>query len=234
MDDQTKNTVQKLPFLSVRAGPRDKDKWNERLQEELSALIHYVQFNKEQDNDWFYIDCDETGILWNGKCWYYLENVRYEFELTFEIPVSYPTTPPELVLPELEGKTAKMYRGGKICQTVHFQPLWSRNVPRFGIAHCLALSLGPWLAAEVPEMFQTQRHVNLSLLLRRECMLEKDYLLQHIVLYKIVLDLYSNRKWLFIDIKLHVERIDMGFIGFLSESLYKSVHAFSLSLFEDI
>ncbi|KAK4527051.1 hypothetical protein GAYE_SCF34G4972 [Galdieria yellowstonensis] len=152
MDDRTKHTVQKLPLLTIRAGPRDKDKWNERLQEELNALIHYVKMNKEQDSDWFYIDCDETGIHWSGKCWYYLDNVRYEFELTFEIPVSYPTTPPELVLPELQGKTAKMYRGGKICQTVHFQPLWSRNVPRFGIAHCLALSLGPWLAAEVPEM----------------------------------------------------------------------------------
>lgn len=29
--------------------------------------------------------------------------------------VTYPATHPELCLPELEGKTAKMYRGGKIC-----------------------------------------------------------------------------------------------------------------------
>lgn len=29
--------------------------------------------------------------------------------------VSYPATHPELCLPQLEGKTAKMYRGGKIC-----------------------------------------------------------------------------------------------------------------------
>jgi hypothetical protein len=29
--------------------------------------------------------------------------------------VTYPATNPELCLPELEGKTAKMYRGGKIC-----------------------------------------------------------------------------------------------------------------------
>lgn len=47
----------------------------------------------------------------------------------------------DIELPELEGKTAKMYKGGKICQTVHFHPLWSRNVPHFGIAHALALSV---------------------------------------------------------------------------------------------
>jgi len=47
-----------------------------------------------------------------------------------------------------------MYRGGKICQTIHFQPLWARNVPHFGIAHALAMGLGPWLAAEIPDMVQ--------------------------------------------------------------------------------
>ena len=25
-----------------------------------------------------------------------------------------------------------MYRGGKICLTDHFKPLWGRNVPKFG------------------------------------------------------------------------------------------------------
>ena len=45
---------------------------------------------------------------------------------------------------------AQMYRGGKICLTVHFKPLWAKNCPRFGIAHALCLGLAPWLAAEVP------------------------------------------------------------------------------------
>ncbi|KAG8078039.1 hypothetical protein GUJ93_ZPchr0007g3905 [Zizania palustris] len=44
----------------------------------------------------------------------------------------------------------QMYRGGKICLTVHFKPLWVKNFPRFGIAHTLCLGLAPWLAAEVP------------------------------------------------------------------------------------
>ena len=33
------------------------------------------------------------------------------------------------------------YRGGKICLTDHFKPLWARNVPRFGIAHAMALGV---------------------------------------------------------------------------------------------
>ena len=64
-----------------------------------------------------------------------------------------------------------MYRGGLICLDAHFQPLWSKNVPHFGIAHALALGLGllcfedssalisffrkaPWLAAEVPNLIE--------------------------------------------------------------------------------
>ena len=44
-------------------------------------------------------------------------------------------------MPELDGKTAKMYRGGKICLTDHFKPLWARNVPKFGIGHAMALGV---------------------------------------------------------------------------------------------
>jgi ufm1-conjugating enzyme 1 len=53
----------------------------------------------------------------------------------------YPDTPIELELPELDGKTPKMYRGGKICLDIHFSPLWKDNVPKFGIAHALALAV---------------------------------------------------------------------------------------------
>ena len=45
-----------------------------------------------------------------------------------------------------------MYHDGRVCQTLHFHPLWARNVPHFGIAHALALGLGPWLASEVPDL----------------------------------------------------------------------------------
>ena len=56
--------------------------------------------------------------MWTGKVWYVYEMKKYEFDLSFDIPVSYPATSPELALPELDGKTSKMYRGGKICLTV--------------------------------------------------------------------------------------------------------------------
>lgn len=75
--------------------------------------------------------------------------------LRFQIPEKYPVTPLELEIPELDGKTLKMYRGGKICLDNHFIPLWSRNCPKFGIVHILALGLAPWLAAEVPFLAST-------------------------------------------------------------------------------
>ena len=67
--------------------------------------------------------------------------IKYEFDLEFELPVSYPVTPFEIVLPELDGKTVKMYRGGKICLSSHFKPLWAKNVPHFGIAQALAMGV---------------------------------------------------------------------------------------------
>ena len=33
------------------------------------------------------------------------------------------------------------HRGGKICLTDHFKPLWARNVPKFGLAHLMALGV---------------------------------------------------------------------------------------------
>lgn len=39
IDNSTKSTVQKIPLLSIRAGPRDKDQWVARLKQELKSLI---------------------------------------------------------------------------------------------------------------------------------------------------------------------------------------------------
>ncbi|XP_011691355.1 PREDICTED: ubiquitin-fold modifier-conjugating enzyme 1 isoform X2 [Wasmannia auropunctata] len=117
-------------------------------------IYRYVKNNKEADNDWFRLESNKEGTRWFGKCWYIQNFLKYEFEVEFDIPVTYPTTAPEIALPELDGKTAKMYRGGKICLTDHFKPLWARNVPKFGIAHAMALGLGPWLAVEIPELIE--------------------------------------------------------------------------------
>ena len=67
--------------------------------------------------------------------------VKYEFDMQFEIPAAYPQSPIEIALPELDGKTSKMYRGGKICLDIHFAPLWQTKAPTFGIAHALALAV---------------------------------------------------------------------------------------------
>ncbi|GHP07993.1 hypothetical protein PPROV_000673500 [Pycnococcus provasolii] len=149
--DHLKSHLRSIPLMRVDASPRDAEKWKERLKEELMALIAFVKMNKENDNDWFTLAPENAeGTKWKGKVWYVHNLIRYEFDLQFEIPATYPTTAPELELPELDGKTHKMYRGGKICLTVHFKPLWAKNAPHFGIAHALCLGMGPWLAAEVP------------------------------------------------------------------------------------
>lgn len=48
----------------------------------------------------------------------------------------------------------KYFRGGKICLDIHFAPIWQKNSPKFGIAHALALGLGPWLAVEIPMLIE--------------------------------------------------------------------------------
>ena len=154
VDEATKKTLSKLPLMRTKAGPRDGDAWVQRLKEEYKGLIVYVENNKASDTDWFRLESNKEGTRWFGKCWYVHELLKYEFDVEFDIPVTYPATAPEIALPELDGKTAKMYRGGKICLTDHFKPLWSRNAPKFGIAHAMALGLGPWLAVEIPEMIE--------------------------------------------------------------------------------
>lgn len=82
VDSLTKTTVQKIPLLTVRAGPRDGDEWVKRLKQELKALIavrsrqcctvrpvlclshlrlQYLQMNKQADNDWFKISSNKEG-----------------------------------------------------------------------------------------------------------------------------------------------------------------------------
>ena len=154
VDNKTKATVSKIPLCSINAGPRDGDEWKKRMKQEVKALIAYIKNNKASDQDWFTIKPNPTGTFWSGTCWYYYKSIKYQFNIQFDTPATYPAAAPEIAIPELDGKTAKMYRGGKICLTLHFNPLWRKNVPRFGIAHALALGLGPWLAAEVPDLVE--------------------------------------------------------------------------------
>jgi len=148
-----KRFAKQIPLLKTNAGPTgNPETWKQRLKEEYQSLIQYVKISKENDAEWFTIKADGTGTIWEGKCWHFHENLRHEFEFSVSIPVGYPISSPEIMIPSLDKKTVKMYHGGKICLDVHFNPLWSRNAPRFGVAHALALGLGPWLAAEVPDL----------------------------------------------------------------------------------
>ncbi|RQM16872.1 hypothetical protein B5M09_009898 [Aphanomyces astaci] len=151
-------TTQRIPVLNVRAGPRDGGEWIKRLKEEYTALIHVCHTHPVDpamsDRPHLPLAINYSSSRWTGTCWTFHDGLRYEFGLTFDIPATYPVTHPEICVPDLDGKTAKMYRGGKICLTGHFAPLWQRNVPRFGIAHAMALGLAPWLAAEVPDLIE--------------------------------------------------------------------------------
>ncbi len=83
MEDQ----VNRIPTLTIKAGPKDKN-WPDRLKEEYLALIEYVKMNQEDDNEWFQIEPNSDGTKWKGKCWYYYNFQKYEFDLQFEVITS--------------------------------------------------------------------------------------------------------------------------------------------------
>ena len=108
-DPNTKSALTQIPLLSIKAGPRDGAAWTQRLKEEYKALIAYTGMNKSKDNDWFRISAaNAEGTRWTGKCWYVHNLLKYEFDLQFDIPVTYPLTAPEIELPQLDGKTHKV------------------------------------------------------------------------------------------------------------------------------
>mmetsp|Transcript_5800 Transcript_5800/g.8935 ORF Transcript_5800/g.8935 Transcript_5800/m.8935 type:complete len:98 (-) Transcript_5800:388-681(-) len=85
MDQRTKESVQRIPLLTIKAGPRDGEDWTKRLKEEYGALIKYIQNNKQEDNDWFTIESNKLGTRWTGKCWFIHNLLRYEFDLQFDV-----------------------------------------------------------------------------------------------------------------------------------------------------
>ncbi|KCV70331.1 hypothetical protein H696_02658 [Fonticula alba] len=150
IDSQTKKEVEKVSLLTSRAGPLELDQWPNRLAEEYQSLIQLVNFNKESDADFFSIEANEAGTIWTGTAWHIHNSVRYSFAIELVLSISYPFSPPEIRIPELDGLSVKMYRNGLICTSSHFEPLWRKNAPKFGIAHALTLGLKPWLSVEIP------------------------------------------------------------------------------------
>lgn len=52
MQGSIEESANKIPLLTIHAGPKDPE-WTNRLKEELKSLITYIKTNKEHDNDWF-------------------------------------------------------------------------------------------------------------------------------------------------------------------------------------
>lgn len=61
MDNDTKETLKKIPLLKEKAGPRETEDWEKRLKEEYGALIQYVKMTKENDSAWFSIQSNKSG-----------------------------------------------------------------------------------------------------------------------------------------------------------------------------
>lgn len=156
--------TESIPTCTMNSGPHgDKKLWESRVKEEYAALIAYIRQLKSRDAVFFSLKEDgNDGVTWSGECWQFVNDEKHTFKMRFTIPASYPSAPPDIILPELERYTTKMWRGGRICTDDHFIPLWRRNVPRFGLAHALAYGLSPWLAVEVPLLVSSgilQSHV---------------------------------------------------------------------------
>ncbi len=121
INETTKNLISKIPLLKTRASPLDKDTWNLRVKEELQALIVYVKLLQEgSDKRWFALNINSDGKGFEGHCWYYHQSLRYQFKFFLDIPVGYPNVSPDIRIPELEGKTIKMFHGAKICLSMLF------------------------------------------------------------------------------------------------------------------
>ncbi|XP_010531579.1 PREDICTED: ubiquitin-fold modifier-conjugating enzyme 1-like [Tarenaya hassleriana] len=119
-DPSTKSTLTQILLLTTKAGPRDGQAWTQRLKEEYKSLIAYTQMNKSNDNNWFHISASNLeGTRWTGKCWYVHNLLKYEFDLQFDIPVTYPATALKLELPDIDGKTHKIVRFGMLERTIH-------------------------------------------------------------------------------------------------------------------
>lgn len=61
MVENVSSSLEKLPLIKTNAGPLDGEQWIERLKEEYTVLIQYIQMNKDDDHDWFNIESNEDG-----------------------------------------------------------------------------------------------------------------------------------------------------------------------------
>lgn len=80
MDEGTKNTVSKLPLLTVRASPRDNEAWTARLKEELTALIQVLFMSSGSAHSAIFL-CDTVRNVTNADG---TGNLKQLFYIHFE------------------------------------------------------------------------------------------------------------------------------------------------------
>ena len=76
---------------------QEAELWEQAIERGIYGTILYIKNNKAEDNDWFNIKPkDKSGTFWEGKCWNYYEGLKYELNLRFAIPATYPAAAPDV------------------------------------------------------------------------------------------------------------------------------------------
>jgi len=68
LSNKTKATVKKIPLLKVRAGPRDKEAWGNRLKEELKAMITVLVVTKHLKRSCHMDVLQKETHMWTNIC----------------------------------------------------------------------------------------------------------------------------------------------------------------------
>ncbi|KAG8507191.1 Ubiquitin-fold modifier-conjugating enzyme 1 [Galemys pyrenaicus] len=87
-----------------------------------------------------------VSVIW--KCWYFHDLLKYEFDIEFYIPITYPTTAPEIAVPELDGKTEDVQEWQSMSDFQASVDLDRAQVWTSGSG------ASPWLVVESPDVIQ--------------------------------------------------------------------------------
>ena len=84
--------------------------------------VHHLPFFKtfivEFALNRFRLESNKEGTRWFGKCWHIVDLKKYEFDVEFDIPVTYPMTAPEIALPGLSNShSCYLSQNKKTCPT---------------------------------------------------------------------------------------------------------------------
>ncbi|XP_037267798.1 ubiquitin-fold modifier-conjugating enzyme 1 isoform X2 [Falco rusticolus] len=105
-EEAARRAVAELPLLRTSAGPRDREGWAPRLKEEYRALIQVCRAKPRRSGSPVRREQQaRRQRLVPSR----VQRRGHPVVREVLIPVTYPSTAPEIAIPELDGKTAKMY-----------------------------------------------------------------------------------------------------------------------------